>query len=139
LRAGGVKEGSLSARGFIGQRPEPICGEREQEVAPDRSVLAPMYVKQGERLYTSKRRNRTGGLMRSQAIPTRAAVGTGTIWRMVAAVERRVARMTSRRRRGDAFQRDELATPWTAGISRGLTLFVGDPRTTPRREVERKG
>jgi hypothetical protein len=75
--------------------------------------------------------------MRSQAIPTRTAVGTGTIWRMVAAVERRLARMTSRRQRDDTFQRDEFTRPWTAGLSRGLTLFVENPRTAPRRDEQR--
>jgi hypothetical protein len=77
-----------------------------------------------------------GELMRSQALPSRTAVGAGMFWRMVAAVERRVARMASGRRRGDAFQREEFKTSWTAGLSRGLTLFVENPRTAPRRQEE---
>jgi hypothetical protein len=72
--------------------------------------------------------------MRSQALPTRTVVGSGTIWRMVAAVERRVARMTSRRRRGDVLQREEVTKPLTVGISRGLTLFVDNPGTAARRQ-----
>jgi hypothetical protein len=55
---------------------------------------------------------------------------------MVAAVERRVAGMRSRRRRSDASRRDELTMSWAAGISRGLTLFVADRGTAPRREED---
>jgi len=53
---------------------------------------------------------------------------------MVAAVERRVARMTSRSRRGDVLQREEVTKPLTVGISRGLTLFVDNPGTAARRQ-----
>jgi hypothetical protein len=74
--------------------------------------------------------------MRAQNLPTRTTVGAGTLWRMVAAVERRVAGMRSRRRRSDASRRDELTMSWAAGISRGLTLFVADRGTPPRREEE---
>jgi hypothetical protein len=89
-----------------------------------------LYVQQGERLYTLGEK---GELMRSQALPTRTTTGSGPIGRMVAAVERRVARMASRRRRGDALQREEVTASLTAGISRGLTLLVDNPGTARRR------
>jgi hypothetical protein len=70
-------------------------------------------------------------------VPTGATVGERVIGRVLAAVERGLTRMESRRRRRvDARRRGELTDPWTAGMSRGLTLFVGDPRPAPRRGRE---
>jgi hypothetical protein len=70
------------------------------------------------------------------AIPARAAVGARMRRGMVATVERGVARMASRRRRRHALQREEFTEPWTAGLSRGLTLLGGERRPVPRREEE---
>ena len=89
-----------------------------------------VYVDQGERLSSMRESaGSKGELMRSQAVPTSMATSSGTIRRMVAAV----ARMASRGRQGGALRREEVTTPLTAGLSRGLTLLVGDPRTATRR------
>jgi hypothetical protein len=76
--------------------------------------------------------------MGAQALPTRTAVGARMVRRMVAAVGNGVAGVASRRRRDGALrrgarQREEFAGSWTAGLSRGLTLFVADRDTAPRR------
>jgi hypothetical protein len=122
-----VEERSLSAHGVVGQRPESICGG---------GIRGRPLVRKPRRaaLHLEETQRSKGEIMRSQALPTRTVVGSGTIWRMVAAVERRVARMTSRRRRGDVLQREEVTKPLTAGISRGLTLFVDNPGTAARRQ-----
>jgi hypothetical protein len=67
------------------------------------------------------------------SVPIRPAAAGRIIRRMVAAVERGVARMAARRRRrDDAGRGEEFTRSLAAGLSRGLTLFVDD-RTAPRR------
>jgi hypothetical protein len=70
----------------------------------------------------------------SVSIPTRAPVGERIIGRTVAAVGRGIARMAARgRRRDDAVRGEGYTRSLAAGLTRGLTLFVDDQGTAPRR------
>jgi hypothetical protein len=60
--------------------------------------------------------------------------GRRAVARMVAAVGRGVAAMAARRRRrADPARAEEFSRSFTAGLTRGLSLFVDDPGSTRRR------
>jgi hypothetical protein len=68
------------------------------------------------------------------SVPAGVPAGKRVIARMVAAVGRGVARMAARRRRrADPARAEEFSRSFTAGRTRGLTLFVDDRGSTPRR------
>jgi hypothetical protein len=68
------------------------------------------------------------------SVPAGVPAGKRVIARMVAAVGRGVARMAARRRRrADPARAEEFSRSFAAGLSRGLTLFVNDRGSAPRR------
>jgi ATP-dependent helicase YprA (DUF1998 family) len=69
-------------------------------------------------------------------LPTEAAVGERVIGRILAVVEHGLTRLAARRRRGRARRREGATESLAAGLSRGLTLFVDDRGTPPRREED---